>query len=68
MDKRVLKDIQALALRQFTLDDEPINILEFITDNDFDAAEIKNIKLLNVGHSIQYGGGAAATFILTRTA
>lgn len=58
--------------RKFTLDGAPSSIIEFIVFNvecgHFDVADIEEIRLLGVGETITYGGGAAATFTLTRVA
>ena len=59
-----------LALRQFTLDGSPVEIEDFITSNadSFDSGDVEDIRLLDVGQSLEYGGGAAAEFKLMRIA
>lgn len=54
--------------KQFTLDDQPIDIGEFLVDNeeDFTPEDIARISALQVGEEIVYGGGAFATFTLKR--
>ena len=63
---------QELLTRQFTLDGAPADIVDFIATNVeaecFDFGDIEDIRLLDVGQSITYGGGAAASFNLTRIA
>jgi uncharacterized protein (UPF0335 family) len=58
----------AKKTKRFTLDGETIDIVEFIADNGFDRKEIRKIAKLKVGDELLYGGGAAAEFILKRTA
>ena len=58
--------------RQFTLDGHPTDVVDFICENVaaecFDVADIEEIRLLGVGETITYGGGASAPFTLTRVA
>jgi hypothetical protein len=49
----------------YYLDGEQIEVDEFISDNEFDAEEIAEIRSLSPGKSIRFGGGAAALFVLT---
>lgn len=53
---------------RFTFDGEPLSILTFIEENaeTMTADDIAAIRALRPGESIIYGGGAAATFTLTR--
>lgn len=56
----------AKKTKRFTLDGETVEIVSFISDNDFTKKEIKEIASMKVGDEIIYGGGAAAEFILRR--
>ena len=61
-----------IRVREFTLDGRPTDIVDFICENVaaecFDVGDIEDIRLLEVGQSIHYGGGAAASFTLARIA
>ena len=54
--------------RRYTLDGEPISIAAFIRANEetFDHTDVARIRALRRGHSIDYGGGAGASFVLWR--
>ena len=54
----------------YILDGEPVEIEEFIRDNadGFTDADVAAIRALGVGETIEYGGGASASFTLTRVA
>lgn len=60
----------SLRNRQFTLDGEKVDVADFIADNSesFDASDIDAITGLGVGESVDYGGGAGASFVLMRIA
>lgn len=49
-----------------SLDGEPVHIIAFILDNDLGEEGVDQIKALNVGCEIIYGGGAAPEFVLRR--
>lgn len=55
---------------RFTLDNEPVDIAEFIAVNlhVLESEDIDRIAALKVGEEIHYGGGAAALFVLRREA
>lgn len=57
-----------MSEKKFTLDGRPLKIEEFIRDNDFPKSEVQKIRKMKIGEKIIYGGGAAAEFILHRTA
>lgn len=50
----------------FSLDGEPINLGEFLCDNDLEEEQVAAIANLQPGESMNFGGGAAATFVLRR--
>lgn len=52
--------------KAFDLDGEPTHIFDFVEANRFELDEVERIAELDPGASITYGGGAAATFVLTR--
>ena len=54
------------AAKAFDLDGEPTNIFDFVEANRFELDEVERIAELDPGASITYGGGATATFVLTR--
>jgi hypothetical protein len=54
------------AKAEYTLDDQPIDIPELIKINEFDEGEVHLLTLLKAGGSLMFGGGAAASFKLTR--
>lgn len=53
---------------KYTLDNDPIDLDMFIEVNMdmFNEQDIANIRSLQTGDHIVYGGGAAAEFILKR--
>lgn len=57
-----------LGGRTFTLDDEPVDIFEFLGANPIEEVRVVDILGLEVGGEIRYGGGAAAEAVLRRTA
>ena len=58
----------------YTLDGEPVDIEEFISDNTAEDVagitelEVASIRALQPGEQIIFGGGAAAEFVLRRDA
>jgi hypothetical protein len=56
--------------KRFTLDDEPVDISEFIADNaeSLEREDREEIDRAQVGDEIWFGGGAFAVFILRRVA
>lgn len=50
----------------FDLDGLPTHIFDFVEVNRLEIEEVERISELDPGASITYGGGAAATFVLTR--
>jgi hypothetical protein len=59
-----------MRLRKFTLDDEPVDIAEFLEANaeGLDADEIAKVIQLRTGEEIVYGGGAQPLAVLKRVA
>jgi len=53
---------------RFTLDGCPIDIKQFVADNEFEPTQIELIEALPVEGEIIYGGGAAPGCILRREA
>lgn len=64
--------VERLGAPCYTLDDEPVDVEEFISDNTADdvaaitAEDIACIRALEPGEQIVMGGGAAAEFVLRR--
>ena len=54
------------ASKAFDLDGKPTHIFDFVEANRLELDEVERIAELDPGASITYGGGAAATFVLTR--
>ena len=54
------------AGKAFDLDGEPTDIFDFVEVNRLEIEEVERISVLDPGASITYGGGAAATSVLTR--
>jgi hypothetical protein len=46
----------------------PVDLGEFVRDNDFEPEQVNEIGALAVDEEIVYGGGAAPVFILRRVA
>lgn len=60
-----------LSARTFTLDGEPVDVFAFLDANppeDNPEVRIVDILTLDVGDEIRYGGGAAPSVTLRRTA
>jgi len=51
---------------RFTLDGAPVDVTQFIADNELDAEQIVAIHNLQPGETMNFGGGASATFVLRR--
>ena len=52
--------------RRFTLDGEPVEIMDFCDANGFTGSAMEQVRSLATGEEIRYGGGAGAEFILRR--
>jgi hypothetical protein len=50
----------------FTLNGRPVNLAEFIFDNQLRRADLKTILKLKVGGALEFGGGAAPSMLLRR--
>lgn len=50
------------------IDGETINMAEFLACNDFSYEEIAGFENMKIGEKINYGGGAAASFLIQRIA
>lgn len=60
------RETQPRPADRYYLDGEPVTLADLLAANDFDEAEIAEIKALPPGSSLQLGGGAAPLFTLTR--
>ncbi len=53
-------------VRRLVLAGAPIDIAEFLQENDFSPEDLDQIATLQVGESMKFGGGAAPIFVLGR--
>ncbi len=61
---------QVVAARKrspkFTLDGKPVDLADFLEVNEFEADQVASILNLLPGETMNFGGGAAASFVLRR--
>lgn len=67
---RPVDPMDAIRLRTFTLDGEPLEggIVRFACDNELQEQDLLAIARLEVDETLEMGGGAGATFDLRRIA
>ncbi len=51
---------------KFTLDGEPLDLADFIEVNELESEQVAALLNLQPGETMNFGGGAAASFVLRR--